>query len=242
MPVMAFYIIFSRFSQADLDVLVAGLVKHLRAAKKYSEAAHLAEHYLKDHLLCGQCLVDGSYFSEAWSLSCRYNMKDWAGKLPTQASLQFKNFLTYVIAIYSETTLENELSEAIEAMHSKLNALEEECCKYASRLSVVRQDLLHKLENPPLVADTDHADLFSETGSSVFSHTTSGKTSASSKNRRKHERKKLRLKEGSPFEDLAIIHQLHLLYSSVNVILGKETKMRIFGKRNIYFKVSQFFS
>lgn len=105
-------------------------------------------------------------------------------------------------------------------MHSKLTSLEEECCKCASRLTVVRQDLLYKLEHPTLMADTDHADLYSETGSSVFSHTTSGKTSASAKNRRKHERKKLRLKEGSPFEDLAIIHHLHLLYLSVNPVLG----------------------
>ena len=106
-------------------------------------------------------------------------------------------------------------------MQVKLDSVEEECCKYSSRLVVVRCDLLHKLENPTN-ADTDHADLYSETGSSIFTHTTgvSSRTNASSKNRRKHERKKLRLKEGSPFEDLAIINQLHVLYSSLGGLVG----------------------
>lgn len=104
-------------------------------------------------------------------------------------------------------------------MEDKLNQIENECCKYTQRLAVVRQDLLHKRDNPP--TETDHGDLYSETGSSIFTRTTgtSGKTFRSSKNRRKQERKKLRLKEGSPLEDMAIIHELHQLYSSLDFVL-----------------------
>ena len=104
-------------------------------------------------------------------------------------------------------------------IESKLEHVESECCKYSQRLSVVRQDLLYKRDHPPV--EMDHGDLYSETGSSIFTHTTgtSGKTFRSSKNRRKQERKKLRLKEGSPFEDMAIINELHLLYSSMASVL-----------------------
>ena len=127
-----------------------------------------------------------------------------------------------IFVLSVETTLKCELDEAFRTMEVKLEHIQDECCKYAQRLTVVRQNLLHKLENPP--AD-DHGDLYSETGSSIFTHSTgtSGKTFTSSKNRRKHERKKLRLKEGSPFEDLAIINELFLLYSSMNNVLRKWT-------------------
>ena len=106
-------------------------------------------------------------------------------------------------------------------MEAKLEQVENECSKYTQRLSFVRQDLLYKRDLPP--AETDHGDLYSETGSSIFTHTTgtSGKTFRSSKNRRKQERKKLRLKEGSPFEDMAIINELHVLYSSMSSVLRK---------------------
>ncbi len=106
-------------------------------------------------------------------------------------------------------------------MEGKLEQVGNECSKYTQRLSVVRQDLLYKRDHPP--AETDHGDLYSETGSSIFTHTTgtSGKTFRSSKNRRKQERKKLRLKEGSPFEDMAIINELHVLYSSMSSVLRK---------------------
>lgn len=121
----------------------------------------------------------------------------------------------------AEETLTIALDEALQAMNSKLEHVESETCKYSQRLSVVRQELLYKRDNPP--AETDHGDLYSETGSSIFTHTTgtSGKTFRSSKNRRKQERKKLRLKEGSPFEDMAIINELHILFSSMTSILRK---------------------
>jgi elongator complex protein 1 len=108
-------------------------------------------------------------------------------------------------------------------MEAKLEQVGNECNKYTQRLSIVRQDLLYKRDHPP--AETDHGDLYSETGSSIFTHTTgtsaSGRTFRSSKNRRKQERKKLRLKEGSPFEDMAIINELHVLFSSMASVLRK---------------------
>lgn len=120
-----------------------------------------------------------------------------------------------------------ELEEAFQSMHIKLEQVEGDCCQHVQRLLIVRRDLLYKMQNPPTDMMNDHGDLYSETGSSFFTHSTGTGTSSkrSSKNKRKHERKKLRLKEGSPFEDLAIIHELYVLYNSINGILGNTSNL-----------------
>lgn len=64
--------------------------------------------------------------------------------------------------------------------------------------------------------DVDECDLLSDTSSmnsSRFSGSSgrTGKSHRSSKNRRKHERKLLNLKEGNPFEDIALIDALYAL-------------------------------
>jgi len=185
-----------QFSELETRELVSKLVGNLRAAKRYNEAASLCEHHLKDYQQSGQCLIENLCFSEAWALTNKYQMKEWA-----------------------ETTLQTELEEAFKSVEIKLEHVESECCRYTQRLAVVRNNLLYKLEHPQ--EDMDHGDLYSETGSSIYTHSTgtSGKTFMSSKNRRKHERKKFRLKEGSPFEDLAIINELFVLYSNMNTLL-----------------------
>ena len=111
-------------------------------------------------------------------------------------------------------------------VYDRLEQLQDEVDRYTNRLLIVRQNLLDKVANT-VAADMDHADLFSETGSSVFTAsaigsgtTGSGRTARSSRSRRKSEMKKLKLKEGSPLEDLALIHQLHQLYSSLTTLFG----------------------
>lgn len=64
--------------------------------------------------------------------------------------------------------------------------------------------------------DGDDIDMFSDTSSmnsSRFSASSrgTGKTHRSSKNRRKHERKLLSLREGNAFEDIALIDALYTL-------------------------------
>jgi hypothetical protein len=45
-------------------------------------------------------------------------------------------------------------------------------------------------------------------------------SSRSSKNRRKHERKMLSLKEGSPYEELALIRALHQVITTTYIATG----------------------
>lgn len=67
------------YSPTDVNALVSKLVILLRSKKNYMNAAHLADHYLKDYKLSGECLVEGLYFSEAWALVHKYNLDDWKG-------------------------------------------------------------------------------------------------------------------------------------------------------------------
>lgn len=60
--------------------MISKLVARLQASKRYRDAAHLAEYHLQDYQLSGQCLTDGLFFSEAWALTHKYNMGEWAGK------------------------------------------------------------------------------------------------------------------------------------------------------------------
>lgn len=51
--------------------------------------------------------------------------------------------------------------------------------------------------------------------------------SKSAKNRRKAERKRRSLKEGSPHEDLALVEALHAMYSQTQVWKGQWVKLVI---------------
>lgn len=86
---------------------------------------------------------------------------------------------------------------------------------YTHRLQKVRKEKSERLLNG-IDDDVDNCDMFSDTSSmnsSRFTGTSkgSGKSHRSSKNRRKHERKLMSLKEGNPFEDIALVDAIYLL-------------------------------
>lgn len=86
---------------------------------------------------------------------------------------------------------------------------------YVNRLQTIRKEKADKLANG-IEDDVDDCDLFSDTSSMNSSRLTkssrgSNRSTRSSKNRRKHERKLLSLKEGNPFEDIALIDALYNL-------------------------------
>lgn len=83
-------------------------------------------------------------------------------------------------------------------------------------MQTIRKEKSDKLQNG-IEDDGDDCDMFSDTSSmnssrlSGGSSRASGRTTRSAKKRRKHERKLLSLKEGNPFEDIALVDALHTL-------------------------------
>lgn len=113
----------------------------------------------------------------------------------------------------------NHVSDYSNALLTKIQAHTNQFQSYTQRLLKIRKEKQEKLLNG-VDDDVDECDLYSDTSSmnsSRFTGTSkgSGRSHRSSKNRRKHERKLLSLKEGNPFEDIALIDVLYdLVYKS----------------------------
>ncbi|XP_054872358.1 elongator complex protein 1-like isoform X2 [Amphiprion ocellaris] len=122
----------------------------------------------------------------------------------------------------TETNLKPALIEAVNTQTVFLEAQVATFTRHRTRLAVVREqkekaklDMLD--EDGP---DCPDAELYSEASSvmtgSKYSQSNSRISSRSSKNRRKAERKKLSLKEGSPMEDRALMYALGEMITSVD--------------------------
>uniref|UniRef100_A0A4W5NSL0 IkappaB kinase complex-associated protein n=1 Tax=Hucho hucho TaxID=62062 RepID=A0A4W5NSL0_9TELE len=171
--------------------------------RRYTEAAILLERYAKDCEEAISALITGAVWEEALRLVYLYNRQD-----------------------IIETNLKPALLEACSSQTSYLEAQKAMFTRHKTRLSVVRE-LKEKARLELLdedVPDCPEAELYSEassvmTGShagSKYSHSNSRISSRSSKNRRKAERKKLSLKEGTPLEDMALLHALAEIIHSVD--------------------------
>lgn len=107
------------------------------------------------------------------------------------------------------------MNEYVKHLIQTVQEESEKFIRQKSRLATIRvEKTKRKLEND--CEDVDDSDMFSDTSSmnsSRFSNSSRGtaKTHRSSKNRRKHQRKLLSLKEGNPFEDIALIDALYNL-------------------------------
>uniref|UniRef100_A0A8C7HFW4 Elongator complex protein 1 n=1 Tax=Oncorhynchus kisutch TaxID=8019 RepID=A0A8C7HFW4_ONCKI len=171
--------------------------------RRYTEAAILLERYAKDCEEAISALITGAVWEEALRLVYLYNRQD-----------------------IIETNFKPALLEACSSQASYLEAQKAMFTRHKTRLSVVRE-LKEKARLELLdedVPDCPEAELYSEassvmTGShagSKYSHSNSRISSRSSKNRRKAERKKLSLKEGTPLEDMALLHALAEIIHSVD--------------------------
>ncbi|XP_010898655.2 elongator complex protein 1 [Esox lucius] len=179
----------------QLALLARDLAEKLIELRRYTEAAVLLEQYAKDCEEAISALITGAVWEEALRLVYLYNRQD-----------------------IIETNLKPALLEAFSSQTSFLEAQKAMFIRHKTRLAVVRE-LKEKARLELLdedVPDCPEAELYSEassvmTGShagSKYSHSNSRISSRSSKNRRKAERKKLSLKEGSPLEDVALLHAL----------------------------------
>lgn len=180
-----------RMSSTDEEViaLAESLIVLLVEKGCHSEAAELCVTVVRDEVRLFTILVEGNLFEKAY----------YASK--------------------SEKDIE-EVREAFDNYHGQLlTALTDDLelfRKQKLRLLQVRKEKAEKLLNPDEEEYDMDCDLYSDTTSLRSSQHTRGTRSSSksfrsSKNRRKHERKLLNLKEGNVFEDIALIDALHTI-------------------------------
>lgn len=183
----------------QLALLARDMSEKLSEQRRYSEAALLLDQYAKDCEEAILALITGAVWEEALRLIYKHNRQD-----------------------ITETNLKPALLEAVSGQTLFLETQVSTFTRHRSRLGVVREqkerarmDMLD--EDGPHCAD---AELYSEASSvmtgSKYSQSNSKISSRSSKNRRKAERKKLSLKEGSPMEDRALVNALGELIITVD--------------------------
>ncbi|KAL0974256.1 hypothetical protein UPYG_G00217790 [Umbra pygmaea] len=187
----------------QLALLARDLAEKLVELRRYTEAAILLEQYAKDCEEAISALIAGAVWEEALRLVYLYNRQD-----------------------IIETNLKPALLEAFSSQTAFLETQRTMFIRHKTRLAVVRE-LKEKARLQLLdedVPDCPEAELYSEASSAMtgshagskYSHSNSRISSRSSKNRRKAERKKLSLKEGSPLEDAALLHAMAEVVQSVD--------------------------
>ncbi|XP_028315057.1 elongator complex protein 1 isoform X2 [Gouania willdenowi] len=183
----------------QLALLARDLAEKLIEQRKYCEAAVLLDQYAKDCEEAILALITGAVWDEALRLIHVHDRHD-----------------------ITETNLKPALLEGVATQSAFLEAQVSTFCRHTTRLTVVREqkekarlDMLD--EDGPDCADVD---LYSEASSAMsgskYSQANSRVSSRSSKNRRKAERKKLSLKEGSPTEERALMFALSEIISTVD--------------------------
>ncbi|XP_055007062.1 elongator complex protein 1 [Boleophthalmus pectinirostris] len=183
----------------QLALLARDMAEKLSEQRRYSEAALLLDQYANDCEEAILALITGAVWDEALRLIHTHQRQD-----------------------ITETNLKPALLEAFSAQTVFLETQMSTFTRHKNRLAVVREQKLKAREDMlddegPDCAD---AELYSEASSvltgSKYSQSNSRISSRSSKNRRKAERKKLSLKEGSPMEDRALIHALGEIITTVD--------------------------
>lgn len=179
-----------KLTSQEINELYMNLAADLTEGKRFREASIIYMEYLKNIELAVIALTLGKVFSEAFRIVELYHRDDLL-----------------------QTHIKPTILDDYKSTKTQLSTFAETYASQRKRLRVVREMKL--LQNKDFGegcdANSEH-DSFSEC--STFSHSyagsrTTNRTFRSAKNKRKQERKLLSLKEGSPYEDLALIASLH---------------------------------
>ncbi|XP_053985315.1 elongator complex protein 1 [Hylaeus volcanicus] len=194
-------------SPIEKRTLYKELVECLKNDKRYEEAAYISANYLQNTEEAMVCLCNGKRWKDAIRIAHDAERLDLI-----------------------ESCVKLSVYEHADHIMSQLQKSRNDFEQHRSRLATVRVNISQRNAkifdgiswNNESICDRGISDILSDT-SSVTSSTMSqksrlsslsGKSYRSSKNRRKHERKLLNLKEGSAFEDLALIQALYQIISN----------------------------
>ncbi|KAM6473113.1 elongator complex protein 1 [Liasis olivaceus] len=196
------------YTEDKLASLARNMARRLAEKRRYIDAAILLEQYAKDYEEAILLLLEGTAWDEALRIIYKYNRTD-----------------------ILETNFRPSLLEAQKNHLVFLETQKAEFSRHRKRLSVVRE-LKQQAQNELLdheAPNCPESDLFSDTSSLVtasdtsskYTHSNSRISARSSKNRRKAERKKHSLKEGSPLEDVALLEVLGEIVRSTDNLKGE---------------------
>ncbi|XP_069834097.1 elongator complex protein 1 isoform X2 [Dendropsophus ebraccatus] len=192
-----------QYSADKMAALARTVSGKLVEQRKYGSAAVLLEQYAEDYEEAIIVLLEGALWEDSLRLIHKHKRLD-----------------------IIETNVKPAIIEAKKNHMLFLDVQKTTFIRHKQRLSVVR-DLKEKERQGLLdeeIPGGPESDLFSDTSSIMtasdmsgkYSHSNSRISSRSSKNRRKAERKKHSLKEGSPLEDVALLEALGEIVRTVD--------------------------
>ncbi|XP_046966489.1 putative elongator complex protein 1 [Vanessa cardui] len=168
------------------------LATMLKDERRFKEAISILEQFSEDSEDIINFAIECGQYKAALRMCSKFNNSD-----------------------FKDTKVLPSLIEEYKSVKDLLQTNGTNFIKYRNRLKVVREIKNKKsqddYETPNAYKDSD---LYSDAGSTIASSSGSGKSFRSSKNRRKHERKVASLKEGSQYEDTALVLALHSLITS----------------------------
>lgn len=184
------------------------MIPALQENNKFRDAAEIVRIYQNDPALTIKYFCDGKHYEEA--IFEAQNSSELIGK-PQITSRTLKNSII-VSSLPTEQVIKPHLSATAAQQITKFTADTVQFNSYTKRLQTIRKEKADKLAGG--IEEDDECDMFSDTSSLNSSRLTgssrrSHKSTYSSKNRRKNERRLLSLKEGNPFEDIALIDALY---------------------------------
>jgi len=188
------------YNESEVNDLASKLTHSLIDLGRFKEACEIIRKFNEDPRLLIETLVHGRYYDEAL-LEISFIDPD-------------NQFINEII----RPNIVNHFNETIKAIgDDKATFLLQK-----SRLLSIRQEKIRKIQNPQ---EDDDDDTFSDTTSiNSQSSRNTAKTFRSSKQKRKHERKLLNLKEGNKFEDVALLDSIWKL---VHKIVNSESQCAI---------------
>ncbi|CAH0588039.1 unnamed protein product [Chrysodeixis includens] len=168
------------------------LVEGLKQEKRHKEALTILDQFCGNQEQTILYAIECGQYKTAIRLCTQYN----------KLNLKDEKLLPAVMEEY------NNMKNLIETNFATF-------IKHRERLQFVRENKIkHPVDNFDFYANKD-SDLYSDAGSTLASSSRgSSRTFRSSKNRRKHERKVASLKEGSQYEDVALVMALHNLVTA----------------------------
>ncbi|KAM4054060.1 elongator complex protein 1 isoform 1-T2 [Anomaloglossus baeobatrachus] len=192
-----------QYSEDKMAMLARNVSGKLVEQRKHGNAAVLLEQYAADYEEAIILLLEGALWEDSLRLIHKYKRLD-----------------------IIETNVKPAIIEAKKNHIIFLDSQKMTFLRHKQRLTVVR-DLKEKARQVLLddeIPGGPDSDLFSDTSSIMtasdmsgkYSHSNSRISSRSSKNRRKAERKKYSLKEGSPLEDVALLEALGEIVRTVD--------------------------
>ncbi|XP_069695776.1 putative elongator complex protein 1 [Periplaneta americana] len=190
-----------QYKENKLHELYQDLVSRLMCKNQFIEASHILSEYLGRVEESIAVLVKGRLWNEViWSC--------YSHDRPDMI----------------ETHVKPGIVEHLEQLSSQISTTRQRFNTYKTRLNVVRTSKEKLRLDEKDDCTPEECDIYSDTSSTVGStfnsvtmgSRTSGRSSRSSKNRRKQERKMLSLKEGSPYEEFALIRALHEVITTAN--------------------------